>query len=108
MIRATKALTYISFNLKHYQPFVKTPEQVAEKLDRLAVETVILDEYTPRPQVLSYHTLLRKAVTTSALWKQCAGSGPFSAYCRIKPPLFPPEPLTIDLKWHLGRSISEQ
>ena len=108
IVRSTKSLARLSFNARHYRSLIETREKTEERLDRLGIQTVILDEFRPPPKVLLHHVLLRETVASSSSWKQCAKSGPLSAYCRVKPPRFEPEPLTIDLKWHLRRSISEE
>ncbi len=107
IMRATKVLADVTWNSERYQVLADTPAKVSRILDRLGVETIILDEHMPAPDVLLHHTLLREMLASSAAWRQCARSQSLFAYCRTQAPVVPREPLRLDLRRNSGPVIVE-
>src|SRR5207247_454645 len=68
--RATKVLARAGWSGHHYQVLAGTPDEVANTLDRLGIETVILDDHLAGYAPLRHHTILRQTLTTNSAWRQ--------------------------------------
>jgi hypothetical protein len=94
IVRASKVLSEEGWNGDGYRLLTGTREAVLQRLDELALETVILD--SPPHQVLRPgQALLADAVDGSAAWRPCVSSGELIAYCRVSAPKFPRQPLRL-------------
>jgi hypothetical protein len=107
IVRASKVLAQSDWNGDHYQPVADTPRQAAEILDRLGIETVILDEHLPG-KVIEHHRLLREALASSLSWKACGRQGSLTTFCRILPGVVPRESLRLDLRRNSGLLLVEK
>jgi GT2 family glycosyltransferase len=86
IMRATKVLARVNWNGGNYLLLADSPAKVAAALDRLGVETVVLDEHIATPALFPHDKLLRETLAASVGWKQCATSGSLFAWCRVQPP----------------------
>jgi Dolichyl-phosphate-mannose-protein mannosyltransferase len=94
MMRASKVLSESDWNGNRYRLLTSTQDAVSRRLDELAVDTVIL--YTPvSKKPWPHHALLRDTVAASPAWRPCASAQNLLAYCRIKPPQAPRQPLRL-------------
>lgn len=97
IIRATKLLASTDWNGKIYKAKVGTAEDVERALDGAGIDLVVIhDDHTiERPHL--HHSLLKATLAASETWRQCAEAGNLAAYCRQRPPRYPPVPLRIEL-----------
>jgi hypothetical protein len=95
VVRATKALAASGWNGENYRLTAATTAEVAQRLDELAIATVVvaLAAKPRRPD----QTLLIALLKDSSTWRLCASSGSVEAYCRTKPPAVPRKPLVLDV-----------
>ena len=107
IMRATKVLAQVGWNGNRYQLLADSPAKVAATLDRLGVETVVLDEHIAGPALFLHDRLLRETLAASTAWKPCGRSGSLFVWCRVQAPLVPREPLRLDLRWSSGPVIVE-
>ena len=108
VVRSTKSVASVGFNGQHYRLRTNTPAEVEALLDRYAIDMVILDEYGPREVPWPHPLLLRKTVSESRAWRECARVAELYAYCRVEPPKLQRVPVQIDLRNQLGRFITEK
>src|SRR5262249_27403783 len=109
VVRSTKTIAQDGFAGRHYRLIAKTTAEVEAMLDRYAIDTVILDEFSaPLVPAPEHHRLLRAVLAESVSWKECAREGDLYAFCRIAPPKVPREPLRINMAARLGRDIIEK
>jgi hypothetical protein len=108
IVRATKALARSGWNGDYYKLLTTTPAAIEDKLDRLGIETIILDNRFSGAAPLAHHRMLREILASNSAWRESAVSGDLSAWRRVRPPAAPREPLTLDLRWSGGRVISER
>ncbi len=106
VIRGTKAFASMDWNGDYYQLLVDTLEGIESRLDQLRVETVVVGILpgTPIPRHVS---LLTSLMAASPVWRPCAKSGIFDAWCRVVAPQLKAKPLRIDLRGSIGRIVSE-
>ena len=107
IVRASKVLARSGWSGAHYRVVAATPAQAGNTLDRLGIDTVILDNRSAGAP-LEHHAVLRRMLAGSSAWRQCAAARELSAWCRTQPSIVPRQPLTLDLQWTAGRTISEQ
>jgi hypothetical protein len=86
----------------------RLPLEMQDSLDRMGVDTVILDDRPGFRRLAPGDGLLRESIGNTVAWRRCAQSGQLSAYCRSQPPRVPAEPLKLDLGVYLGRSVTEK
>ena len=102
-VRATQTLiTGVGI---HYGLSATTPAEVEQRLDELAIDTVI-SQSDPGYFIRPHRLLLVQTLDHSPSWRLCIASATSLAYCRALPPRFPRQPQTINLR-QLGRVISE-
>ena len=94
ILRASQVLAASGWNGEGYRLLTPTRDAVSQRLDELAVDTVII--HTPMEQNLwAHHALLQETVSASPSWRPCASALDLMAYCRIKAPQFPRQPLRL-------------
>lgn len=108
IVRATKVLARMGWNGEDYHLLAATPVDVAATLDRLGIETVILDDHLAVAGTLPHELLLRQTLETNSTWRKCASARSLAVYCRMRPPLLSREPVRVDLRRRIGRVISEK
>jgi len=99
IVRSTKVFRSRGSNL---------PEDMPLALDRMGIETVILDDRSAFRRFSPGDRLLRESVLKSRAWSRCAQSGQLSAYCRTQRPQVPIEPLKLNLGLYFDRSVVEK
>ena len=106
VIRGTKAFASMDWNGDYYQLLVDTPTGIENRLDQFRVDTVVVGMIPglPLPQHLQ---LLNSLMATSPVWRSCAKSGIFEAWCRVRAPQLKAKPLRIDLRASIGRIVTE-
>jgi GT2 family glycosyltransferase len=105
--RATKVLVESGWNGEGYHILTPSSDSILQRLDELALDTVILD--TPLVQLpLPHHALLRDAMENSPAWKPCGSAQDLAAYCRVTAPRFPRQPLHLRVHgWDLTEQIRQ-
>jgi hypothetical protein len=83
-VRSTKALSTSGWNGENYRLTVATPGEVSQRLDELAIDTVVV-AMAAKPR-RPYQDLLISMLKTSPAWRVCASAGDVAAYCRTKRP----------------------
>jgi hypothetical protein len=82
------------WNGEGYHLLTPTPDAVSRRLDELAVDIVILHtpvDQKPRP----HHVLLQDTISVSPAWSPCGSAHDLLAYCRIRAPQVPRQPLRV-------------
>lgn len=106
VVRATKVLAEEGWMGEGYRLLTPTRDAVSRRLDELALDTVIL--HTPpnqKPQ--PHHALLQLTVSNSPVWKPCGSTHQLVAYCRVKTPQIPRQPLRLRVHgWDFEERIS--
>lgn len=95
--RATKLLASTGWNSNNYKSKVGTAEDVERILDGATIDLVVLHDEPVIVRPPLHHSVLKGALATSATWRRCAEAGQLTAYCRQRPPRYPPVPLQIQL-----------
>jgi hypothetical protein len=94
--RATKILVEEGWNGEGYHLLTATPEAVLRRLDELALNVVIL--HTPLDRVPpAHHVLLQNSIRGSPSWAPCARALDLVAFCRVKAPQVPRQPLRLQV-----------
>ena len=92
--RASKVLVEEGWNGEGYHLLTPSADAILQRLDELALDTVILD--TPLVgQSPPHHVLLEVAMRNSPAWKLCASGQDLLAYCRVTESKFPRQPLHL-------------
>jgi glycosyltransferase involved in cell wall biosynthesis len=93
VVRATKVVSESSWNGEGYHLLAPTADAVLQRLDELALDTVVLD--TPPVPSLPHHPLIEATMRNSPAWKECASGQNLLAYCRVTESKFPRQPLHL-------------
>ena len=94
VVRGTKVFADSDWNGVHYRLITTTPAGVVERLDELAIDTIIVDLHnaTRAPD----YTLLLSAIAGNPTWNPCGSAKEMAAYCRTRPPVAPRKPLIVE------------
>jgi GT2 family glycosyltransferase len=105
IVRATKVLAETGWSGEGYRLVTTTPNAVSRRLDELDVDVVVLHtplHLHPRP----HHTLLQDTMRTDPAWNPCASAHDLQAYCRVRAPQVPRQPLHLSVYgWDFAERI---
>lgn len=114
VLRANKLLARVNWNGDRYETRFHSPAAVMQQLDRVPVDTLIIDR-TPGPAHLEHHALLLKMLEENPReWKLMGNYGPANAavkpvwvYRRINPDSRRPNNIKVDLTQTLNRILEQ-
>jgi hypothetical protein len=104
--RASKVLSEQGWSGAGYRLTTHTPQAVSRRLDELALDTVVVHT-SHRPEATPpHHAILKDLLSHSAAWTSCGSAFELVAYCRVKPPEFPRQPLRLRVHgWNFEERI---
>jgi hypothetical protein len=105
IVRASKVLAESGWNGEGYRLLTPTQAAVSRRLDELALDIVIL--HTPvNEKPPPHHTLLQDTISASPAWSPCGSAHDLLAYCRVRAPQFPRQPLRLSVQgWDFAEQI---
>ncbi|HEY1757603.1 MAG TPA: glycosyltransferase family A protein [Bryobacteraceae bacterium] len=105
VVRASKVLAEEGWSGEGYRLLTGSRDAVLQRLDELALDTVILDS-APNPFPPPHHALLTDAMRDNPGWQPCGSFRYLIAYCRVRPPEFPRQPLHLNIYgWNFEEDI---
>jgi len=94
VVRASKVLAESGWNGEGYRLLTLTQDAVSRRLDELSLDIVIL--HTPaNEKPPPHHTLLQNTISSSPAWTPCGSAHDLLAYCRVRAPGVPRQPLRL-------------
>ena len=84
-IRASKVCTQQAWNSEQYKLLVRSPEEAENLLDLYSVDRVIIDDRLIGLPAAPHHEVLKRALASSAKWKQVIQYPEVALWARVGP-----------------------
>ncbi len=108
-LREHRPSSVIVRSTKIFRLRASTPsEPMPDILDRMGIDTVILDDRPDFSRFSAADRRVRECVLQGAAWSRCAQSGQLSAYCRTQPPRVAVQPLKLYLDLYFDSFVVEK
>lgn len=104
IVRASKVLVEEGWNGEGYHLLTASPEAILRRIDELALDLIVVHT-SEDGGTAPHHVLLRNAVQNDASWRECGHARELLAYCRVRAPRVPRQPLELRIR---GMDLKER